>query len=115
MTDHFPDVRKMVPNDRQVNILTDELHNANADVKRFREAASCERDVRRVLEKQVGTLQAELRRLHEENAFLLDRLKDARELVADWGSYASDYFQDKHGLKTDLAMLDAAIQRAEKT
>ena len=88
MTDHFPDVRKMVPNDRQVNILTDELHNANEDVKRFREAASCERDVRRVLEKQVGTLQSEVRRLHEENealrAMSFDTKRDMKTEALLW-------------------------------
>ena len=88
MTDHFPDVRKMVPNDRQVNILTDELHNANADVKRFREAASCERDVRRVLEKQVSTLQSEVRRLHAENealrAMSFDTKRDMKTEALLW-------------------------------
>ena len=83
MTDHFPDAGKMVPTDRQVNILTDELHNANADVKRFRAAASCERDVRVELEKQVGTLQAEVRRLYAEVQMQFQALKAARQLVED--------------------------------
>lgn len=81
MTDHIPDAGKMVPTDRQVNILTDELHNANADVKRFRAAASCERDVRVELEKQVGTLQAEVRRLYAEVQMQFQALKAARQLV----------------------------------
>lgn len=57
----------------------------------------------------------ELRRLHEANAELLGTLKHARDLVAEWGAYASDYFQTKYGLTLDLKQLDAAIQRGEKT
>ena len=64
--------------------MTDELHNANADVKRFREAASCERDVRVELEKQVSTLQAEVRRLHHANqepvAWLIEYENGEREV-----------------------------------
>ena len=58
---------------------------------------------------------AELRRLYEANSELLGTLKHARDLVAEWGAYASDYFQTKHGLALDLKQLDAAIQRWEKT
>ena len=58
---------------------------------------------------------AELRRLHEANAELLGTLKHARDLVAEWGSCASAYEQEKYGLALDLKQLDAAIQRGEKT
>ena len=34
-------------------------------------------------------------------------LTDAIECVESWGAYASDYFQDKHGLADDLARLRA--------
>ena len=47
--------------DRQVNILTDTLHNANEDAKRFREAASCERETRRQLERHSELLEASLK------------------------------------------------------
>ena len=33
---------------------------------------------------------------------LLAALKDARELVDDWGAYATAYMQEKHGLAEDL-------------
>ena len=49
--------------DRQVNILTDALHNANEDAKRFREAASCEREVRRQLERHVDALEDQVKTL----------------------------------------------------
>ncbi|MDV7395029.1 hypothetical protein RZS08_26830 [Arthrospira platensis SPKY1] len=68
----------------------------------------------KLLDKQI-----ELERLrqssNEANSELLDTLKHARELVAEWGAYASDYFQTKHGLALDLKQLDAVIQRWEKT
>jgi len=36
-------------------------------------------------------------------------LKEAREMVAHWGAYASEYFQDKHDLPGDLGELDAVL------
>ena len=41
-------------------------------------------------------------------------LKYARELVDDWGAYASNYMQEKHDLVGDLERLDAAISKVEK-
>ena len=45
---------------------------------------------------------------------LLAALKDARELVDDWGAYASNYMQEKHDLAGDLDRLDAAISKVEE-
>lgn len=44
---------------------------------------------------------------------LLAALKDARELVDDWGAYAPAYMQEKHDLAGDLDRLNAAIAKAE--
>ena len=56
---------------------------------------------------------AELRRLHALNQELLIRLKEARELVNDWGESASYDEQVRYGLSADLSMLDAAIAKAQ--
>ena len=45
---------------------------------------------------------------------LLAALKYARELVDDWGAYASNYMQEKHDLAGDLERLDAAISKVEE-
>jgi len=45
---------------------------------------------------------------------LLAAIKDARELVDDWGAYAPAYMQEKHDLAGDLDRLDAAISKVEK-
>ena len=45
---------------------------------------------------------------------LLAALKDARELVDDWGAYATAYMQEKHDLAGDLERLDAAISKVEE-
>ena len=45
---------------------------------------------------------------------LLAALKYARELVDDWGAYASNYMQEKHDLAGDLDRLDAAISKVEE-
>lgn len=45
---------------------------------------------------------------------LLVALKDARELVDDWGAYATAYMQEKHDLAGDLDRLDAAISKVEE-
>jgi hypothetical protein len=44
---------------------------------------------------------------------LLAALKDARELVDDWGAYAPAYMQEKHDLAGDLDRLYSAIAKAE--
>jgi len=40
---------------------------------------------------------------------LYEALKEARMMVAEWGEYASPYFQQKWGLADDLAKLDAVL------
>jgi hypothetical protein len=45
------------------------------------------------------------------NGELIKALIDAREAVGFWGAYASKYFQDKHGLSADLALIDEAIAK----
>jgi len=64
-------------------------------------------------------LQAEAERLQAARAAdkarieeLTEALKSAREMVSDWGAYASEYFREKHGLEKDLAELDATIDAA---
>lgn len=44
---------------------------------------------------------------------LLAALKDARELVDDWGAYAPAYMQEKHDLAGDLDRLYSVITKAE--
>jgi hypothetical protein len=70
---------------------------------------------------------AELRRLHAENVLLHERhhfdngvlaellqaLKDATDAIEHWGSYSSDYFQQKWDLHSDINAARAAIARAE--
>ena len=57
---------------------------------------------------------AQLRKAREERNKLLAALKDARELVDDWGAYATAYMQEKHDLAGDLDRLDAAISKVEE-
>jgi len=57
---------------------------------------------------------AELRRLHAVNAELLQALKDATDAIEHWGTYASDYFQKKWDLQSDISAARAAIARAEE-
>lgn len=51
--------------------------------------------------------------LEKQRDELLAALKYARELVDDWGAYASAYMQEKHDLAGDIDRLDAAIAKAE--
>jgi hypothetical protein len=39
----------------------------------------------------------------------LEALKQAKDAVSDWGSYASEYFQKKHDLQGDLDAIQAQI------
>lgn len=53
-----------------------------------------------------------LRRLHDANQELLEALKVAACEIADWGSYASEYFQNKHDLQGAISRAEAAIAKA---
>lgn len=39
----------------------------------------------------------------------LDMLKQAKDAVADWGAYASEYFQHKHNLQRSIDDIQAQI------
>lgn len=47
-------------------------------------------------------------------AELLETIKLAEEMVAEWGAYASDYFQNKWDLSGDLEKLRAVIAKHER-
>ncbi len=55
---------------------------------------------------------AELRRLHEVNAELVEALKEAIEAIDEWGAYASPYFQNKYDLQSDINKAKAALAKA---
>jgi len=79
-----------------------ELETELAEQKKLSE--SCSRDCNNTaLERNTLRAQLELAQA---------ALRDAREMVEDWGAYASDYFRGKHDLAGDLAKLDAAIDAA---
>ena len=54
-----------------------------------------------------------LRAMKQQRDELLAALKEARELVDDWGAYAPAYMQEKHDLEGDLSRLDAVISKME--
>jgi hypothetical protein len=43
---------------------------------------------------------------------LAKALRDARESMPSWQSYASDYFKEKHNADKDIAAIDAALKEA---
>lgn len=51
--------------------------------------------------------------LKQQRDELLAALKDAREMVNDWGAYASEYMQNKYDLVGDIKRLDEIITKAE--
>ena len=55
----------------------------------------------------------ELKSVSKQRDELLASLKEARELVEDWGAYAPAYMQEKHDLEGDLSRLDAVISKME--
>ncbi len=52
---------------------------------------------------------ARIAALETENAQLRAALIEGRDAIESWGSYASDYFQTKHDLASDLARIDALL------
>lgn len=45
-------------------------------------------------------------------AELTDDLQEARDAVADWAGYASEYFRQKHDLQGDLDRINRRLDRA---
>lgn len=58
----------------------------------------------------IPTLLAAYRSKEAECARLREALRDARDMVADWAAYASEYYQKKWRLDEDLAKIDAALE-----
>ena len=50
--------------------------------------------------------------LQAENARLREAMAEAAECIADWGLYASEYFQEKHGLEDDVQRFRALAEPA---
>ena len=63
--------------------------------------------------KMAGDRLRRIEKLERVNQELLIRLKEARELVNDWGESASYDDQVRYGLSADLSMLDATIAKAQ--
>ena len=53
------------------------------------------------------------RELERENMKLRQALNEAAQEIADWGSYASEYFQEKHDLAGTVERF-RAIARGDK-
>lgn len=68
---------------------------------------------RRIPRPPSDTFTQAISRLVAERDVALAALKYARELVDDWGAYATAYMQEKHDLAGDLERLDAAIFKVE--
>ena len=58
----------------------------------------------------LADLLAEVERLQAREKVLADALKNAYVAIEFWGSYASDYFKDKHNLAQDMADARAALE-----
>lgn len=72
-----------------------------------------------VITKGVAGILEKLLRLHQEKRELLDALKMAHQSlryaasdVADWGGYAGEYMQKKHGLSDDIQAYTNAAESA---
>ena len=52
--------------------------------------------------------------LEADNARLREALREALDDVADWGSYASPYFQAKHDLQGDIDKYKAALAERQE-
>ena len=99
---------------REVTTLENGFFEVIGDSKRVAHAfGNCRQeaiDNRRYIAAANPAVVLELIRQRSE---LLASLKEARELVEDWGAYAPAYMQEKHDLEGDMNKLDAAIARAE--
>jgi hypothetical protein len=93
------------------------LADALANLRRWHELTDDECDK---AADQLRRLHAENVLLHERHHFdngvlceLLQALKDATDAIEHWGTYATDYFQKKWDLQSDINAARAAIARAE--
>lgn len=55
-----------------------------------------------------------IKELEQKLSIAIETLKFAEESLADWGQYASDYFQEKYSLENDVKRIHDVIQTLEK-
>ena len=69
----------------------------------------------RIIAKEVDALTTQLSAVKAERDALKRMLREASEDIADWGAYASNYFQEKHNLAGDIKKYaDAATESDTK-
>ena len=63
---------------------------------------------------EITSLRKQLKEAERQRDELLADLEFARDEVANWGMYASEYFRKKHDLGGSIDRIDAAIAAARK-
>lgn len=56
----------------------------------------------------------EVRRLRELNDEAIQHLRDARDVIEDWGGYVNKYWKEKHNYYSDLAKITEFLERIDK-
>ncbi len=98
-------------NSAAIRIIDEVLTPVASENDRLREAlAELKGQWERMLE-NYASADARAERAEAERDRLREALIEAREDVAHWGGYASDYFKEKHDLGGDLARIDAALAK----
>ena len=93
-----------------IDFKNDEIERLTAEVEQERKnCAALDRHYESYMKERVliiaerDGLKDELYSWIEENQRLRELLTEAADEIEHWGSYASDYFQEKHGLDADIA------------
>lgn len=60
--------------------------------------------------RQLCDSEKQLAAARQREKLLVEKLVDARDAIESWGGYASDYFQQKHGLQQQLDGIDKFLQ-----
>ena len=90
-------------------------HNSNYHHKHGREQFSrCQLCIAELTSIGIQIDKDHIKELEQKLSIAIETLKFAKESIADWGEYASDYFKEKYSLESDVKRIHDVIQTLEK-
>lgn len=83
--------------------LNELCREQTAEIERLRNLSACEACA------EIPSVMEYFKQCEERIATLEAALRAAKEMVESWGAYASPYFQERHDLVGDIAILSKAL------
>jgi len=91
-----------------------QIEHQSAEIERLQATGQIQRNLEAQLQGEVNNLEADNAALRQKVAELESLLREAVQDISDWGSYASEYFQEKHDLAGTIAKYEVALSELKE-